>query len=1647
MNSQKKTQQIIQDNHLHRRIIAFLVFLSVCAGFIMPYMGISPGFAETNGVYFESQQKTIPDGAAQLQENFITKFEPENPDKIDNDGTKAEFRIELNYANMSGVDLSQPYIYYQLPSNIDIVKGGFYGSDKRIWDEKYQNGPAGYYSISEDGLIVIKFTDSYIEEMLGNSKNRQFQGGLKFDATLGRAATADGDQTVSVGGNEFVIEFDDIIKPGSKNSSVQYDNDGTAKIHYVINIKNPGKLVDLSNYELYDSMFKGDVRNWKVNPSCDGTMDKANGKYVFNSSPDAEDIQFEYDYYPTSDELLNNQGKFTNNAQIINKNPDKSSDRAETSSETQIQPSDYKAKVVKSGAPDYEKDGGELGLINWKIEVSRPHNFPLKGYTVEDTAFSSDDIQSLTLVDGDGRTLVSGTDYTINGSKIEFLTNADKVVITYKTSKAADGTDLKGSAGADVKNNAKVYPPNGSNTPDDDKTTSVHYSEKSSLTKTAETPNADLTLKPTLSPSESETITLDWQVKITDFSNFSDSSKTFTDTLQDGQFLTEEQFNAIKVGSLVKDTDYSIRETKDADGKITGFTITFLKPTDSRTQTITYSSTADVSDISNGGYKNFKNSGKYGDDTSTDASQTVNRGNLQGSQNIKAYKNWEDAPSTHPDAFLLLQYSTDNVNWSAVKANSILNPQRANGEIIWWNLPTTDPATGKPLYYRVVEITEKSANDGSYSSDTNGEVPEGYKVSYSDPSYQADGTEKKFNVTNTYNKMSISVNKTWSGVPEGTKVPDITFRLLRSTDNVNWTEVATKTLKSGETAFDFSELEKEDGNGNLYYYKVEEAELTGYIRKPDTSDVFSKHNAQAGFTNVYDQVEIRAHKKWLNDESDTSGRKEITVRLQESTDNSTWTDVTTVQTLTLNQGNDWYASWKDLPKYKDGKVIYYRIKEETTVDGYIELNGGYSNSVNSESGSYTLECDVSNEWDKINITPVKAWDGDSGDVSTRGNSVTMKLQIRHKNESGGWIDEWTDYYPEGENEITVSKPTNTNSSTWETDKSWNGLSKEDSTGKCYYRASEVASSIPEGYDTKPDEDGTNSTGKSLVKNYYKYIRITASKTWAEDSPQDRDGLEVIFTLQKRVDGGEWKLYEADGVKNPVSVAADANAGVTSQTSPEWEWKNLPKQTSDGKTIYYRVIEDTISGYTTSYSYDENNGVCNSDSSITVTNTKLAKIEKTALVPIKPEYNDWLIKENFTETNSITVDSLTDVPTVVTEVNGVSQECYLFPWKVTLNGKKADYIDTLPPDTVLYRSTDYPLIINAWNRVFAENNNWAYYLTYPYDNDPQKVRFKFNDVGITYFIYYTATPKSVVDEAVKNSGSFALKNTIAHNGSDSGSEATLTIGKNSSPEDKDYVIDKKYDADKGNNKAFGRAGYSIYVNSRGDNLSNENFLDITDEFEITGYNDTNGSGLLDAVLNSICVFELEPLNPNNVVREITDFSYNIENKTVEEATPISFTDNGGENPHYYHFNAEGVSTGDYIRINLQAEREVTLDAKTWNVSIGGTKFFKLSEFIGTDELKFEKANDCKATFTIKIPDGVNNSSLTISCGPPNVKINCISAEKIKKIVKNILHIQVPDEKHLRIDYTYEFKTNSSTPGNPKIGQQPYGWRYSCLRSCG
>ncbi|MFR7554900.1 Cna B-type domain-containing protein, partial [Longicatena caecimuris] len=52
------------------------------------------------------------------------------------------------------------------------------------------------------------------------------------------------------------------------------------------------------------------------------------------------------------------------------------------------------------------------------------------------------------------------------------------------------------------------------------------------------------------------------------------------------------------------------------------------------------------------------------------------------------------------------------------------------------------------------------------------------------------------------------------------------------------------------------------------------------------------------------------------------------------------------EVLTLNEKNNWSASWKYLPKYESGKEINYSIKEVTISDGYtskteIDKNGDF----------------------------------------------------------------------------------------------------------------------------------------------------------------------------------------------------------------------------------------------------------------------------------------------------------------------------------------------------------------------------------------------------------------------------------------------------------------------------------------------------------------------------------------------------------------------------------------------------------------------------------------------------------------------------------------------------------------------------------
>jgi pilin isopeptide linkage protein/LPXTG-motif cell wall-anchored protein len=83
--------------------------------------------------------------------------------------------------------------------------------------------------------------------------------------------------------------------------------------------------------------------------------------------------------------------------------------------------------------------------------------------------------------------------------------------------------------------------------------------------------------------------------------------------------------------------------------------------------------------------------------------------------------------------------------------------------------------------------------------------------------------------TVTPEKTSVSGTKTWVGVSDGEKVPDITIDLLRDGSKTDST-----VLRDGEKEYSFDDLDKYDpADGHEYKYTVKEEPVDGYTSKQD----------------------------------------------------------------------------------------------------------------------------------------------------------------------------------------------------------------------------------------------------------------------------------------------------------------------------------------------------------------------------------------------------------------------------------------------------------------------------------------------------------------------------------------------------------------------------------------------------------------------------------------------------------------------------------------------------------------------------------------------------------------------------------------------------------------------------------------------
>lgn len=216
----------------------------------------------------------------------------------------------------------------------------------------------------------------------------------------------------------------------------------------------------------------------------------------------------------------------------------------------------------------------------------------------------------------------------------------------------------------------------------------------------------------------------------------------------------------------------------------------------------------------------------YGNADGISQSGTVQINNTWEKMNATVQKNWVgDEQKDRPETISVkLQQRLDGSNdWTDVAGAEQKTLSNAdNATATWENLPRKN-AAGTKIFYRAVEVDSLAD----------------YTPTYDATGINQTGTVK---ITNTYRYISVSVEKKWKGNDSnGNSVdmaaPDdisqLTFQLQRKTTG-DWEDVTDNGTQEvskvdGKFEYTWAKLPKADENGNLYYYRVIETSVpSGY---------------------------------------------------------------------------------------------------------------------------------------------------------------------------------------------------------------------------------------------------------------------------------------------------------------------------------------------------------------------------------------------------------------------------------------------------------------------------------------------------------------------------------------------------------------------------------------------------------------------------------------------------------------------------------------------------------------------------------------------------------------------------------------------------------------------------------------------------
>ena len=230
------------------------------------------------------------------------------------------------------------------------------------------------------------------------------------------------------------------------------------------------------------------------------------------------------------------------------------------------------------------------------------------------------------------------------------------------------------------------------------------------------------------------------------------------------------------------------------------------------------------------------------------------------------------------------------------------------------NLPDTDAVNGVNTK-NVYTVKEVDADGNALNA--------GDKIKLGDKEFVVsyDGAKVKNTLVNP--EIKLEGKKIWNDAndQDGIRPDEVTVRLIANGIDTGKT---TKATKLGNWEYKFENLAKYDANGDEIVYSVVEIDVPGYTAEINGTTITNTHDPA--------KIDIPVKKIW-NDDNDAKGKRPQSVHI------TLFADGVKADEVDFNAGDNWVHTFANMPKFKDGKLIKYTVKEDAVASYESKITG------------------------------------------------------------------------------------------------------------------------------------------------------------------------------------------------------------------------------------------------------------------------------------------------------------------------------------------------------------------------------------------------------------------------------------------------------------------------------------------------------------------------------------------------------------------------------------------------------------------------------------------------------------------------------------------------------------------------------------